>query len=120
MGWRPLKGASRRTLRKTGVVVASVTAILAAAFLLMPIAVRALVQTFEFLLRASLWLATSIGRGDDSWTIAAAVGRGITTALVTPGAMGVLGVLLLVGAGALFGLQRLLDSDDEPEEESPR
>ena len=78
-----------------------------------PVAVGALGQMFSLLLRGSLWLATAIGRGDDSWTIATAVGRGMTTALVTPGAMGVIGGLLLLGAVALFGLQRLLDSEEE-------
>ena len=115
MRWRPLKGASRRAVRRAGLAAVAVTTVLTAAFTLAPVAVRAVVQVFELLLRASLWLATSAGRGDDSWTIASAVGRGVTTALVTPGAMGVIGGLLLIGAAALFGLQRLLDSEEEEE-----
>ena len=74
-----------------------------------------MVQALDLFLRGSLWLATSFGRGDDSWTIAAAVGRGVTTALVTPGALGVVGGLLLLGAVALFGLQRLLESEEHEE-----
>ncbi len=115
MRWRPMRHGSSRSVRWAGLAVVAVSTILASAFLLAPIAVRALVQMFELLLRASLWLATSIGRGDDGWTIATAVGRGLTTALVTPGALGVLGGLLLLGAAALFGLQRLLDSEEEEE-----
>lgn len=113
MLWRPMRRASSRWVRWAGLAVLAVTGLLASAFVLAPVMVRALVQMFELLLRGSLWIVTAIGRGDDSWTIATAVGRGVTTALVTPGAMGVIGGLLLVGAVALFGLQRLLDSEEE-------
>lgn len=112
---RQVTGTSGRTMRRAGLAVVAVTTVVAAAFLLTPVAVRALVQAFALLLRGSVWLATSVGRGDTAWTITAAVGRGLTTALVTPGAMAVLGALLLLGAGALFGLQRLLDSEEEEE-----
>ena len=108
-----MRRASSRWVRWAGLAVVAVTTLLASAFVLAPVAVGALVQMFSLLLRGSLWLATAIGRGDDSWTIATAVGRGMTTALVTPGAMGVIGGLLLLGAVALFGLQRLLDSEEE-------
>ena len=113
MGWRSVSGPSRRTFTWAGFVAVSVATTVAAVYLLAPVAVRALVQLFGLLLKGSLWLATSVGRGDDSWTILSAVGRGATTALVTPGAMGVVGGLLLLGAAALFGLQRLLDSEEE-------
>jgi|SoiMethySBSTD1v2_1073268.scaffolds.fasta_scaffold128530_4 hypothetical protein len=113
MPGRPMRRASSRWVRWAGLAAVAVTTLVASGFVLAPVAVRALVQMFSLLLRGSLWLATAIGRGDDSWTIAAAVGRGMTTALVTPGAMGVLGGLLLLGAVALFGLQRLLDSEEE-------
>lgn len=113
MPWRPMRRASSRSMRWAGLAVVAVATSLASAFVLAPVAVRALVQIFELLLRGSLWLATAFGRGDDNWTIATAVGRGVTTALVTPGAMGVIGGLLLLGAAALFGLQRLLDSEEE-------
>lgn len=106
---------SRRTLRWAGLAAVSVVTTLGAAFVLLPVVVRALVQAFELLLRGSIWLATSTGRGDDTWTIAAAVGRGVTTALLTPGALAVVGGLLLLGALALFGLQRLLESEDQEE-----
>lgn len=115
MRWRPVNGGPRRALRRTGLALVAPVALIAAAYLLTPLVVRMLVQALAFFLRGSLWLATSFGRGDDTWTIAAAVGRGVTTALVTPGALGVVGGLLLLGAVALFGLQRLLESEEHEE-----
>lgn len=119
MRWRPVNGPGR-TLRWAGLGLAASASAIAAAYVLTPVFVRGLVQGLSLFLRGSLWLATSFGRGDDSWTIAAAVGRGITTALVTPSALGVVGGLLLLGAAALFALQRLLESEEseEPEESS--
>lgn len=115
MRWRPVMGGPRRTLRWTGLALVGPATVIAGVYVLTPVIVRALVQAIELFLRGSLWLATSFGRGDDSWTIAAAVGRGLTTALVTPGALGVVGGLLLLGAVALFGLQRLLESEEHEE-----
>lgn len=115
MDGRPVNGGSRRSLRWAGFAVLSAVAALGAAFVLLPLIVRGLVQVFGVLLRGSVWLATSVGRGDDAWTIAGALGRGATAALLTPGALGVLSGLLLLGALALFGLQRLLESEDQEE-----
>jgi len=88
---------------------------LGSAFLLLPLVARGLVQLFGVLLRGTIWVAASVGRGDDVWTIAAALGRGATAALLTPSALGVLGGLLALGALALFGLQRVLESEDQEE-----
>lgn len=115
MDERPVNRGSRRSLRWAGFAVASALGALTAVVLLLPVAVRGLVRAFEVLLRGSVWLATSVGQGDDAWEIAAVLGRGATTALLTPGALGVLGGLLLLGALALFGLQRLLESEDQEE-----
>lgn len=111
MRWRAMSGATRRLSRWGGLAVVAVAGVVVSAVLLAPAAVAVLVQVLQWLLRASLWLATSVVRGDSGWTIAAAVGRGMTTALSSPSAMGVAGGLLVVGAAALFGLQRLLDSE---------
>lgn len=115
MRGRPVTGGPRRTLRWASIVIVTVSAMAAAGIVLAPVVVRVFVQAFGLVARGALWLATSAGRGDDSWTIAAAVGRGLTTALVSPSALGVIGGLLLVGAIALFGLQRLLDSEEQEE-----
>jgi len=110
MRWRAMSRA-RRDSRWVGLAVAAVAGVVVSAVLLAPAAAAVLVQLLQWLLRASLWLATSVVRGDSAWTIAAAVGRGGMTALSTPSAMSVAGALLIVGAAALFGLQRLLDSE---------
>lgn len=125
MRWRAMSGAPRRLSRWGGLAIA-VAGVVASAAILAPAAVAVLVQGLQGLLRASLWLATSVVRGDSGWTIAAAVGRGVTTALSSPSALGVAGGLLLVGAAALVGLQRLLDSEQAEldsgtqKQESPR
>lgn len=115
MDGRLVNGGSRRSLRWAGFAVASAVAALGAVLLVLPLGVRGLVGMFGVLLRGSIWLATSVGRGDDAWTITTALGRGVTTALLTPGALGVLGGLLVLGALALFGLQRLLEAEDQEE-----
>ncbi|MGE3178015.1 MAG: hypothetical protein AB7O32_11135 [Vicinamibacterales bacterium] len=101
----------RRTRRRRAAAIGAIVAILVLAVLLAPAAAGVLVSLLQVLLRGSLWLATSVVRGDDAWTIAGAIGGALTTALMSPGAMGAAGALLLVGAAALFGLQRLLESE---------
>jgi hypothetical protein len=101
----------RRTGGRRAAAIGAIAGVLLLAVLLAPAAAGVLVSLLQVLLRGSLWLATSVVRGDDAWTIAAAVGRAFTTALMSPSAMGAAGALLLVGAAALFGLQRLLESE---------
>ena len=112
---QPVTGGSRRTLRWAGLATVSVVTATGAAYVLLPVVVRALVQGLTLVVRGSIWLATALARGDNTWTIVSAVGRGVTAALLTPGALGVVGALLLLGAVALFGLQRLLDSEEQEE-----
>jgi hypothetical protein len=114
MGWqRPLKGPFTRAARLTGLVIATVTLILAAAFLLLPLAVRVFVRGLELAVNGCIWLAASLSAGADAWTILKVVGRAAGSALVSPRAFATLGALVLVGALALYGLQRLFDSEEE-------
>lgn len=106
MGWR----------RLAGLALAGVAAILAAAFLLLPLAVRGFVRTIEATVNASVWVAASLGSGGDAWTITSTLARAAAAALVTPRALAVIAALVLISAVALYGLQRLLGY----EEESPR
>lgn len=115
MRWRLVMWQSGRTFRLAGLAALSVALVIGAAVFLLPAVVRAMVQAFGLLLRGTIWVATAAGRGDDAWTIAGAVGQGIMSALLTPGALGIVGGLLVMGAAAVFGLQRLLDSEDEEE-----
>jgi hypothetical protein len=113
MGWQAMNNPPSRALRWAGISVVALIAAAAAGFVLVPATVRGLVRLLELTLNGGLWLAASISSGADAWTIIATVGRAVGRSLVTPGALGAAGLLLLVGAGALVGLQRLLDSEEE-------
>jgi hypothetical protein len=108
-----------RTTRRTRVVkvVAAALAIgaagLAAATLLLPAALAGFVRGLELALNGAVWLATSLDAGADSWTIAATIGAAVARALLTPRAVAALGLLVLIGAAALYGLQRLLGLEEE-------
>jgi hypothetical protein len=62
---------------------------------------------------ASVWLAASLSAGADSWTILTTIGRAMGNALASPQAFMIIGGLVLAGAVALYGLQRLLGSEEE-------
>jgi hypothetical protein len=114
MGWpRALNGPSTRAARLAGAAVAGVVTAGAGGFLLVPLAVGWFVRALELTVNACVWLAASLGAGVDAWTIAASVGRAAAAALVTPRALGVIAGLVLVGAVALYGLQRLLGYEEE-------
>lgn len=111
MGWRPVNGS--RAVRLLGLV--TVAAVLAAgtAFILLPLAVRAIFHAIVLTSNACVWFAGSLGAGVDIWTILATIGRSAGTALISGQALAVVGGLVLVGAIALYGLQRLLGSEEE-------
>lgn len=103
MGWRRLAGL--------GIVAVAATVV--GAFLLLPLVVRGFIRSLELMLNAVIWLAAAIGSGSDAWTIASTVGRAASAAVVTPRALAVIAALVLIGAGALYGLQRLLGYGEE-------
>lgn len=82
-------------------------------YLLLPLAVRALVRTLTLTVSGCVWVAASMSAGADPWTLVAAVGRAAADTLVTREASGVLLGLAVVGALAFYWLQRLLGSDEE-------
>jgi hypothetical protein len=102
-----------RAARLTGFSIAAVTAIITAGFFLLPLVVRAFIRGIELTVSALVWFAASLSAGADAWTILSAVGRATGSALVSPQAFMVVGGLVLVGVLALYGLQRLLGSDEE-------
>jgi hypothetical protein len=99
--------------RLGGVAIIVVVAILAAAYLLLPAAVWVFVRALILTLNACVWLAASLSSGIDGWTIAATVGRAAADTLLTREASGLIAALVVVGALALYGLQRLLGSEEE-------
>jgi hypothetical protein len=110
MGWRPVTG-TRAARLAAGTVAAIVTA--ATVVLLLPLAVRAFFHAIVLMSKACVWFAGSLGAGVDIWTILATIGQSAGAALISGKALAVVGGLVLVGAIALYGLQRLLDSDEE-------
>jgi hypothetical protein len=114
MGWqRPPRGPFARAARLAGLAVTTLTLILAAGLLLLPLAARVLVRGLELAVNGCIWLAASLSAGADAWTILKTVGRAAGSALVSPRAFAAFGALVLVGALALYGLQRLFDSEEE-------
>ena len=111
---RPSSGSHpARVARLAGLALVSVVTALAVGFLLLPIAVRWVVRTIVLALDACVWLAASIGAGVDVWTLTVSVARSIQGRLLTTDAAAAAAVLILVSAGALYGLQRLLGPDEE-------
>ena len=91
----------------------AVTAVVAAAYLLLPIAAWAFVRVLTMTLNGCIWLAASISSGADVWTIVETIAKAAAGTFVTPQVSGAIVVLIVVGALALFGLQRLLGSEED-------
>ena len=91
----------------------AVTGILATAYLLLPVAAWAFVRALTLTLNGCIWVAASLSSGEDGWTIIQTIVRAAAGAFATPQVSGVIVALVLVGAVALFGLQRLLGSEED-------
>ena len=102
-----------RLARLAGLAIGSVALVAAAVWFLLPLGVRALVRGMSLVVDGCVWFAASISTGADAWTILKTVGRAAGSALVSPQAFAVVSGLVLAGALALLGLQRLLGSDEE-------
>lgn len=113
MDWRPGPNGSTRSARYAGLAVVAVASSVASAFVLLPIAVQAGVRVLTLVLDASVWLTVSLSSGADARTIAGTVTRAAADALFSSRTAGVVAILVLVAALALYGLQRLLGFDEE-------
>jgi hypothetical protein len=91
----------------------AVAAILAGGYLLLPVVAWALVRALTTTLNGCIWVAASISSGTDAWTIVQTIARAAAGAFVTPQVSGVIAMLVVLGAFALFGLQRLLGSEED-------
>src|SRR2546422_4039452 len=114
MEWlRPLDRPAAGFARYAGRVVVGLSLIAAAGLVLLPLLGRALVRAVELLVAGCVWVATSISVGVRIWDVLATIGRAAAGELATPAASVVLALLVLVGIAALYGLQRLLESEEE-------
>ncbi len=82
-------------------------------YLLIPLATRGFVRGIALLAAGCVWLATSISMGASVWSLCATMWRTAAGLLATPVVSAVLWGLVAVGALALYGLQRLLGSEEE-------
>lgn len=99
--------------RIAGFVLLTIAAGVGGGYLLLPLAVHAFVRGLAFTLNGCIWLAASFSRGTDTWTIASTVGRAAGSMLLQTRGLTVFGALIVLGAAALYGLQRLLGSEGE-------
>lgn len=91
----------------------SLVVAIGAAYVLLPIVAWVFVRALTLTLNGSVWLAAAIGSGADAWTIVTTIGTAAGNAMSTPQASGGIAALVVVGALALFGLQRLLGSEED-------
>ena len=91
----------------------AVMAIVAIAYLVLPIAAWAFVRALTMTLNGCIWMAASISSGEDGWTIVQTIARAAAGTLTTPQVSGAIVALVVLGAIALFGLQRLLGSEED-------
>ena len=90
-------------------------AVVAAGFaiLMIPLAARAFVRGIVVLATGCVWLATSLSMGVSVWTMLATIWRSMAGGLATPVASALLWSLIVLGALALYWLQRLLGPEEE-------
>jgi len=108
-----LKSPSSRLLRRAGLALVAALIFTVGGFLLLPFAVQALLRVLDLVLTGCIWLTTSLGNDADAWTVLRTVGGVAADALMTTRVLAVFGVLVLVSALALYGLQRLLGTEEE-------
>ena len=114
MGWpRPFRALNSRPARFAGIALVAVTVVVAGGYALLPLAIEGLSATLDLLLSGGVWIATLAGGGADRSTILLAIGREAFRTLASTNALGIIAALVLVSAGALYGLQRLLGLEEE-------
>ena len=79
----------------------------------LPFAARAFVRSIVLLLNGCVWVAMSMSAGMSVWGVLGAIGRSVVEKLSTGAASALLVTLVVVGAAALYVLQRLLGTEGE-------
>ena len=104
MRWRRLAG-----LGAVSLVVAILLGLVA-----VPFAARMFVRSIVLILKGCVWVAMSLSTGMSVWGVLSVIMRSTVEALSTPRASAVLIGLIVIGATAMYLLQRLVGSE-EPE-----
>src|SRR5436305_10474037 len=102
-----------RWARLGGLAVLGAVVAVAVAMLMVPLAARAFVRGIVLLAAGCVWLATSLSMGVSVWTMLATIWRNAANMLATPAASAALWILVVLGAVALYSLQRLLGPEEE-------
>ena len=113
MDWRgtPARRAARWA-RLVGLAILGAVVASGIAILVIPLAARAFVRGIVLLAAGCVWLATSLSTGVSVWTMLATIWQGTAGALATPAASAALWGLVVIGALALYWLQRLLGAEE--------
>jgi hypothetical protein len=113
MDWRgtPDRRAARWA-RLGGLMLLGAVAVAAIVILMLPLAARGFVRGIVLLAAACVWLATSLSMGVSVWTMLGTIWQNVAGALATPVASAMLWSLVVLGALALYWLQRLLGSEE--------
>jgi len=110
MGWpRPIPALQSRRAQRAAWALAALVVLGGGTYVILPLTVPALVSVIDFTLGAGVWLGDQVGEGADRTTVAMAIGGELVRLLTSPRAGAIIAVLVLVSAGALVGLQRLLE-----------
>jgi hypothetical protein len=75
--------------------------------------VSGLLGALDLTLDTAVWLTMAFEADDDVWTVLATMGRSAAEMFMTRRAMAAVGSLVLISSVALYGLQRLLGTDEE-------
>ncbi len=115
MDWRgtPERPAAAHWARFGGMALLGAVGAAGLAMLVVPLAARVFVRGIVLLAVGCVWLATSLSMGVSVWTMMATIWRNVAGVLTTPAASALLWSLVVLGALALYWLQRLLGSEGE-------
>jgi hypothetical protein len=102
-----------RWVRLSGLAVLGAVIAAATATLLVPLAARIFVRGIVLLAAVCVWLATSLSTGTSGWTMLATAWQAASNAMASPTASAILWGFVILGALALYWLQRLLGSEQE-------
>ena len=98
--------------RLAGFALAILGAIAATGYFLLPLVIRGFVRGLELTVNGFVWFAASLSAGADVWTITRTITRAVASALLSTQVFVAVGGLVLVGAAALYGIQRLLGPEE--------
>jgi hypothetical protein len=104
---------TRRWRRIAGVAVVGTAVTLVAVLVGLPLAAWMFVRAVALLMRLCVWFAFSLSAGVSLWTIAGTIGGAVTNALTSREATIGLIALVVLGAAAIFGIQRIFESEEE-------